>query len=363
MDLEYEYKDSRYNRAVNSVKAALFDILAMEKQKTSNLEQQLSITDGEDKKTIEEKLNIQKENLDKIVSNVDDIISSIEKLDSISIEVSNINNNELAIIDVDDESVKEAFNKDLKIIEEEKEDTKSNIKEKVGEVASASDISEESKKELKENTDIIVSSKDVEGEEKINEPTLKISQEENKDVNGETVENSNTDNKEIAQDKELDEVIKSVDNQLEKAQEIDKELEKIPESELTDEKLAFTRENKKVIKAILVKQAQLNNLKESRKKQKQILYALGLFNDYSYMKNTQNALEGSLKAKEKFNIKIDVNADKERQIEDLMVKASVYTSEGDTEMAQAIYDKINELNAEDVDVEGEEKGVELVKTS
>lgn len=412
MSLDYEYKDGRYSKAVNNVKAALFDILAVEKSKTTNLEKELKSASEEDKDAIEKKLAEQKENLDKIVSNVDDIVLSIEKLDSINIKLSNIDTNDLAkaVSDVGEESVNEAFNEDLKNIDDEKKQVESDIKEKVDEVVENTDLDENKKQELEDNTNIVAS----EDEE---EPTLKISLEEENDEEESTDEGeessevedneeqeevntdieipvvdgndeSDTDEEESvdtdedeneedvdldieipvvdnneADDKELDEAIKSVDNQLEAAQKIDEEMEKVPKTELTSEKLAFTKENKNVIKAILVKQTQLNNLKASREKQKQIVSTLGLFSDYSYLKNTQNALEGSLKAKEKIDIKIDVNADKERQIEDLMVKASVYTSEGDTEMAQAIYDKINELNTEDIDVEGEEKGVEKVKAS
>ena len=417
MSLDYEYKDGRYSKAVSNVKAALFDILAVEKSKTTNLEKELKSANEEDRSVIEAKLVEQKENLDKIISNVDDIVLSIEKLDSINIKLSNIDTNDLAkaVSDIGEESVDEAFNVDLKNIDDEKNQVESNIKEKVDEVVENSDLDESEKQELEDNTNIVVS-----GDEE--EPTLKISleDEENNSDEGELDdseeseeveeeqeevkanieipvvdgnEESNSDDDTTAtdedesvdtdededqedvdldieipvvdnneeDDKELDEAIKSVDNQLEAAQKIDEEMEKVPENELTSEKLAFTKENKNVIKAILVKQTQLNNLKASREKQKQIVSTLGLFNDYSYLTNTQNALEGSLKAKEKINIEVDVNADKERQIEDLMVKASVYTSEGDTEMAQAIYDKINELNAEDIDVEGEEKGVEKVK--
>ena len=40
---------------------------------------------------------------------------------------------------------------------------------------------------------------------------------------------------------------------------------------------------------------------------------------------------------------IEAGVDKERQIEDLMVKANIYTNEGESDKAEIIYNKINEL--------------------
>ena len=104
----------------------------------------------------------------------------------------------------------------------------------------------------------------------------------------------------------------------------------------TSAKKQFQKTIKNLSKAIMVKQNQLENLRNSRTRQEQLVATKGVFNQVE--KDSSNIIEQNPVVKKPLPDNV------EREIEDLTVKANIYYNEGEIEKAQELYDRIKELN-------------------
>lgn len=104
----------------------------------------------------------------------------------------------------------------------------------------------------------------------------------------------------------------------------------------TSAKKQFKKTIKNLSKAIMVKQNQLENLRNSRTRQEQLVATKGVFNQVE--KDSSNVIEQNPVVKKPLPDNV------EREIEDLTVKANIYYNEGEIEKAQELYDRIKELN-------------------
>ena len=104
----------------------------------------------------------------------------------------------------------------------------------------------------------------------------------------------------------------------------------------TSAKKQFQKTIKNLSKAIMVKQKQLENLRNSRTRQEQLVATKGVFNQVE--KDSSNVIEQNPVVKKPLPDNV------EREIEDLTVKANIYYNEGEIEKAQELYDRIKELN-------------------
>ena len=116
---------------------------------------------------------------------------------------------------------------------------------------------------------------------------------------------------------------------------------KLEENESTPKTKVFKKLVKDLSRAIMVKQLQLENLRNSRLVQEKLLAEKGLLPELA--KKDQE--EAEKKEAEK-PLKKELPDDVERKIEDLTVKASIYYNEGEIDKAQEIYDEIKRLNEE-----------------
>lgn len=104
----------------------------------------------------------------------------------------------------------------------------------------------------------------------------------------------------------------------------------------TSAKKQFKKTIKNLSKAIMVKQNQLENLRNSRTRQEQLVATKGVFDQVE--KDSSNVIEQNPVVKKPLPDNV------EREIEDLTVKANIYYNEGEIEKAQELYDRIKELN-------------------
>ena len=104
----------------------------------------------------------------------------------------------------------------------------------------------------------------------------------------------------------------------------------------TSAKKQFKKRIKNLSKAIMVKQNQLENLRNSRTRQEQLVATKGVFDQVE--KDSSNVIEQNPVVKKPLPDNV------EREIEDLTVKANIYYNEGEIEKAQELYDRIKELN-------------------
>ena len=104
----------------------------------------------------------------------------------------------------------------------------------------------------------------------------------------------------------------------------------------TSTKKQFKKTIKNLSKAIMVKQNQLENLRNSRTRQEQLVATKGVFDQVE--KDSSNVIEQNPVVKKPLPDNV------EREIEDLTVKANIYYNEGEIEKAQELYDRIKELN-------------------
>lgn len=104
----------------------------------------------------------------------------------------------------------------------------------------------------------------------------------------------------------------------------------------TSAKKQFKKTIKNLSKAIMVKQNQLENLRNSRTRQEQLVATKGFFDQVE--KDSSNVIEQNPVVKKPLPDNV------EREIEDLTVKANIYYNEGEIEKAQELYDRIKELN-------------------
>ncbi len=341
MNSEYMYKDEKYNNAVKDIKAALLDIIVIENNKLAALEEQITTEVNEEKKQkLKEQQKKESEVLDKTLENINTLIKNIEVLDSINKEFTDITENRLGkvIEQTEDEDIKIAFEKAMANIEESQQQLSTDIKEDI----EKSDFIQEEKEKIEEDINTI------------SEGPL-INKEEIK--NPDDVEEKITEEEKSKEQVELVPELESVNRQLDLIKEQEdsiKDNKDLNSLEKTVELLTFKKITKKVTKAILVRQDQLQKLAASRKKQKALVEAKGAFAGYKYMEDVQTTIDNVLENEQEVEQQLmnqtgltnEYSMDKERQIEDLMVKANIYYSEGETDKAQELYEQISRLNSE-----------------
>lgn len=306
MEQEHEFIDGRYNKAVIGLKASLFDIVELENNKTKKLTNQMEQeTNQELKAELSKQIEEQKQTLDHILANTDEIIKDIELLDSRNTELTNFKANEIGnkVLQIEDESINNTLKQDLEENNKEQAEINEETEQKIDEVVEQGNVTEEEKTS--------------------SEPVLNIE-----------TENKNQD----------------------------------PTNNNENNKLAFTKSTKNITKAILVKQNQLENLKSSVEKQEKTLETLGLFEGYNYFENTKKALSTSLEKEKNLEAELKLvetptDPDQiDRLIEDYTVKANIYNSEGETEKAQILFAKIEELkkqnNIENEDIKTNVKTIQ-----
>lgn len=321
--------NEKYYSKVKDIKAALLDIILIENKKLESLEKQLALEiDSEKQKQLENEYKKSADTIDEIVDNINNLIDNIDRLNEINETIAMAQTTGKTVVKkIDDYDIQQAFNSQLEDMKEKKQDVSNEISQAI----ESNDILKENEQEIKEDMAII-----------------------NEGINI-TNESSDSDDLTPSEEKTEENLLKDINNQenlVKEQQEIIEEQLKDSSDKDQEQLLSFQKTTKIVTKAILVRQDQLTKLKASRAKQKQIITAMGIFNGYRYMVPVVNKMNDTLqneKLKEQtlaqeMGLNDENYQDVERQIEDLMVKANIYSSEGETEKAENLYNKINELS-------------------
>ena len=322
--------NEKYYSKVKDIKASLLDIILIENKKLESLEKQLALEiDSEKQKQLENEYKKSADTIDEIVDNINNLIDNIDRLNEINETIAMAQTTGKTVVKkIDDYDIQQAFNNQLEDMKEKKQDVSNEISQAI----ESNDILKENEQEIKEDMAII-----------------------NEGINI-TNESSDSDDLTPSEEKPEEDLLKSINNQAQ----LVKEQQEIIEEQLKDSSgkdqeqlLSFQKTTKIATKAILVRQDQLTKLKASRAKQKQIITAMGIFNGYRYMAPVVNKMNDTLQNEElkeqtlaqEIGLNDENYQDVERQIEDLMVKANIYSSEGETAKAENLYNKINELSA------------------
>ncbi len=390
--------DNIYENAIKNIKSSLYDVMIIEQDNLNSLENKMLVSAEEEKEILKEKIALKKETLNNLRTNTQELEKNLEVLDNFDNELINnkekveelvndsIENTESKEQEEKEEPVNEPI-EDTEIKEQEVEependsieDTESKEQEEKEEPENDSiedtEIKEQEEKEEPEN-DYIEDTESKEQEEK--EPE-NDSIEDTEIKEKEEPENDSIEDTEIKEQEEKEEPEKKEEPENEPIEDTEiKEQEKeesendnikdidIPivnnSSESQDQnteevnnesKYRFIKNTNNPVKAILVTKEQEEKLSQSLEKQEYIqvvkenLKDLKPFdsNDLEQIRN-QDMIENQEFQKElekQIQKNIEAGVDKERQIEDLMVKANIYTNEGESDKAEIIYNKINEL--------------------
>lgn len=322
--------NEKYYSKVKDIKAALLDIILIENKKLESLEKQLALEiDSEKQKQLENEYKKSADTIDEIVDNINNLIDNIDRLNEINETIAMAQTTGKTVVKkIDDYDIQQAFNNQLEDMKEKKQDVSNEISQAI----ESNDILKENEQEIKEDIAII-----------------------NEGINI-TNESSASDDLTPSEEKPEEDLLKGINNQenlVKEQQEIIEEQLKDSSGKDQEQLLSFQKTTKIATKAILVRQDQLTKLKASRAKQKQIITAMGIFNGYRYMAPVVNKMNDTLQNEElkeqtlaqEIGLNDENYQDIERQIEDLMVKANIYSSEGETAKAENLYNKINELSA------------------
>lgn len=322
--------NEKYYSKVKDIKAALLDIILIENKKLESLEKQLALEiDSEKQKQLENEYKKSADTIDEIVDNINNLIDNIDRLNEINETIAMAQTTGKTVVKkIDDYDIQQAFNSQLEDMKGKKQDVSNEISQAI----ESNDILKENEQEIKEDMAII-----------------------NEGINI-TNESSDSDDLTPSEEKPEEDLLKGINNQenlVKEQQEIIEEQLKDSSGKDQEQLLSFQKTTKIATKAILVRQDQLTKLKASRAKQKQIITAMGIFNGYRYMAPVVNKMNDTLQNEElkeqtlaqEIGLNDENYQDIERQIEDLMVKANIYSSEGETAKAENLYNKINELSA------------------
>ena len=293
--------DNIYENAIKNIKSSLYDVMIIEQDNLNSLENKMLVSAEEEKEILKEKIALKKETLNNLRTNTQELEKNLEVLDNFDNEL--INNKE---------EIEEPVNNSIEDIE---------IKEQEN---------EEPENDSIEDTEI--------KEQEIEEPE-NDSIEDTESKEQEEKEESENDN---IKDIDIPIVNNSSESQDQNTEEVNNE-----------SKYRFIKNTNNPVKAILVTKEQEEKLSQSLEKQEYIqvvkenLKDLKPFdsNDLEQIRN-QDMIENQEFQKElekQIQKNIEAGVDKERQIEDLMVKANIYTNEGESDKAEIIYNKINEL--------------------
>lgn len=331
MDEAYEFKNEKYKTAIKEIKAVLFDVVAMEEGQLAMLERTAKNKGEEERKEIEELISKKSDTLNQILEATEQLNRNITKLDSNYTAVSKLNNQEVGTLlaDIGDKKVTSTIQKEVNTIKKENDDILEQIETGV--------------KEMPESIEQPLRISDI--KEGVTTTTEKLEQE----VTELPPQTS------VSQEELISEVpeLEAVNNQLEMLSDQEETVKNNAGSNPLKQKREvnkFRKITKTATKAILVRKEQLEKLAQSKLEQKKVVELLGVFEGVAQFQQTQEALEQKAQALDnRINATVqgmaeDKSIDKERQIEDLMVKANVYYNAGETEKAKALYDQIGVLN-------------------
>ena len=147
----------------------------------------------------------------------------------------------------------------------------------------------------------------------------------------------------------IEEVEETIDRQIDLVQENKNLMSKSDASVIS--KLVFKKKNNDITKAILTSKKQITNLRNSRENQKALLKVRGSLASNPIASRTVDAIDKAIvneqdiekQLMDKGLLEQDM-ATKQRQIETMLEDATILYKEGKIEEAQAMYDKISELN-------------------
>ena len=350
MDDIIEFDNSEYRLASMQVKAIAYDVVTGITRKKINIKNGLDDTAKRDE--LLAKLN---EINDKVVELTDELELELEKLDDIDEELEDIlrpsnvkPQQEVTQPKPAEETVVTPTNEEVTIPNPEPEPSILEVTEKplitIPEPSSETHQPEQTVKEVNIETAPVEEpqetvSQQVENETKEEEPQPEISKVDLPDIPqvvnqpeempSETAETSD-DTKEEPVEQQEPKIVTMEENEP-----------KLEEKESTPKIKVFKKMVKDLSRAIMVKQSQLENLRNSRLVQEKLLAEKGLLPELGKKDKAE-----ALKKEAEKPIKKELPDDVERKIEDLTVKASIYYNEGETDKAQELYDEIKRLTEE-----------------
>lgn len=352
MDDIIEFDNSEYRLASMQVKAIAYDVVTGITRKKINIKNGLD--DAAKRDELLAKLN---EINDKVVELTDDLELELEKLDDIDEELEDIlrpsnvkPQQEVTQPKPAEETVVTSTNEEVTVQKPEPEPSVPEVTEK-----SVNTISETSSEEQSPQPEQMVK------EESTETPSAEESQEAvPQQVENETKEEdaqpemSNVDLPDISQLANQSEEMPAeatetsddtkeepVEQQEPKIVAVEENEPQPEESKKTPKTKVFKKMVKDLSRAIMVKQSQLENLRNSRLVQEKLLAEKGLLPELGKKDKAE-----ALKKEAEKPIKKELPDDVERKIEDLTVKASIYYNEGETDKAQELYDEIKRLTEE-----------------
>lgn len=334
MEEAYEFKNKKYEAAVKELKASLFDVIVLEEAKLASLEKTVTGKVDAEKKELEKQISKKSELLNQTLAIVSHLISNIEQLDSNHTAITNINAHEVAplLANIGDKKINNTINKELTAVASENKTILKDVEKEIKETP-----------QIPDKTTIVLP--DIrEGATQ----TTEIAESSLKDLPA----TPQIDQEELT--KEAPE-LESINNQLETLSAQEETVKNNAGSNPIKQQievLKFRKTTSILTKAILVRKEQLEKLAKSRIKQRAVLDTLHVFAGVEQFQQTQQALaekkialDTEIEESIESGINGDKNIDKERQIEDLMVKANVYYNAGETQKAQELYDQISKLNS------------------
>ena len=350
MDDIIEFDNSEYRLASMQVKAIAYDVVTGITRKKINIKNGLD--DAAKRDELLAKLN---EINDKVVELTDELELELEKLDDIDEELEDIlrpsnvkPQQEVTQPKPAEETVVTPTNEEVTIPNPEPEPSILEVTEKplitIPEPSSETHQPEQTVKEVNIETAPVEESQEtvsqqVENETKEEEPQPEISKVDLPDIPqvvnqpeempSETAETSD-DTKEEPVEQQEPKIVTMEENEP-----------KLEEKESTPKIKVFKKMVKDLSRAIMVKQSQLENLRNSRLVQEKLLAEKGLLPELGKKDKAE-----ALKKEAEKPIKKELPDDVERKIEDLTVKASIYYNEGETDKAQELYDEIKRLTEE-----------------
>ena len=368
--------DNIYENAIKNIKSSLYDVMIIEQDNLNSLENKMLVSAEEEKEILKEKIALKKETLNNLRTNTQELEKNLEVLDNFDNEL--INNKE-KVEELVNDSIEDTESKEKEVEEPENdsiEDTEIKEKEEIEEPENDSiEDTEIKEKEVEEPVNDSIEDTEIKEQEEKEEPendSIEDTESKEQEEKEEPVNDSIEDTESKEQEEKEEPVNDSIEDTEIKEQEVEEPVNDnikdidIPivnnNSESQDQnteevnnesKYRFIKNTNNPVKAILVTKEQEEKLSQSLEKQEYIqvvkenLKDLKPFdsNDLEQIRN-QDMIENQEFQKElekQIQKNIEAGVDKERQIEDLMVKANIYTNEGESDKAEIIYNKINEL--------------------
>lgn len=418
MNEEHVYENKKYQSVVQSLKATFFDIVYQEENKLRSLQKSMEeSSDNGEKEQLIGQISTHREKLDETMSLVDNLVHSIEELDLLTKNIVGFTSKEVVdkINDVKDENIKEAYQADLEIATKNQEQLQNSIMNEVVENPTFDSAKQEIEQGLNDvvngnedatiDTNSVVEIQAPSVEENVMIPEVQQEVVENdsfvpevvdtvvetpefvSEVGSSTVEpvaevpvndiveeqpEINTEfvlspiDGDVVAEASVNDGIDSINNQLSTIGDIQQDIENNPfltETEKIEEIQRFKRITNGVIKAILVTKKQYEKLAASRDSQKALLQAKESIGDNPIAVNTIPAIDASIQNEQNQEQSFIDNgllvSDKQKELENLMEQANILYKEGKAEEAQAIYDKVSEMNK--AMQENNSEGVAIVK--